>query len=329
MIGSTSCNQLKIIDKSKETLNENHTKKETPPSKYNIENNKFNNFQYCLNTVKSADYMNYLSALLLPDHVKLHAFSVLALNVELATLRNSIEKNTGTGGIYRLQFWKDTIDTIYGIKKGPIPRQPTAEALKLFLLCPQTDINYLYKLISARQNTLGDRGFKTIKELEEYGKDTIGSVIKLLCEGIKDKNIPLDDNVVGCADSLGKAVVIINHIRSIIPMLKRNVILLPQDLMTLHNLTPDQLYTGANRSGCVDLISDLVNTSEFHLSEARKHRKNIEKKYRMAFVGSSLTCDYHIKGLKKNMYRFDYPALQSNDPLAPVKIGKFKLFKSY
>ncbi|CEF66409.1 NADH dehydrogenase (ubiquinone) complex I, assembly factor 6 [Strongyloides ratti] len=300
------------MDNSKEILNENHTKKENYPSEYNIEKNKLNNFKYCLNSVKSMDYMNYLSALLFPNYAKSHAFSVLALNVELGTLRHSIEINGGTAGIYRLQFWKDTIDTIYRIKKGPIPRQPTAEALKQFLLYRQTNINYLYQLIFSRQSTLGDKGFKTIKELEYYGESTIGSVIKLLCE-----------------DSLGKATGIINHIRSIIPMLKKNIVLLPQDLMILHNFTSDQLYTGKNSSGSVNVIKDLVDLSEFHLSEARKIKKDIEKKYRIAFVGSSLSCDYHIKGLKKNKYRFDYPALQSNEPLAAFKVGKLKLFNSY
>uniref|UniRef100_A0A0N5BW76 Squalene/phytoene synthase family protein n=1 Tax=Strongyloides papillosus TaxID=174720 RepID=A0A0N5BW76_STREA len=294
-----------------------------------MDNNKIDNFKHCLNLVKKSDYINYLSGLLLPNYAKPHAFAILALNVELATLRHSIERNSGTAGIYRLQFWKDTIDTIYGIKKGPIPRQPTAEALKQFVLHSQTDINYFYNLISSRQSTLGDRGFKSVKELEEYGKNTTGSLIKLLCEGIKTKDTKLDDNLIKSAESLGKAVVIINHIRSIIPMLKRNIVLLPQDLMILHNLTSDQLYTGKNSDAAVNVIKDLVNTSEFHLSEARNLKKNVERKYRIALSGSSLTCDYHIKNLKKNMYRFDYAQLQSNDPLAALKIGKMKLFGEY
>jgi hypothetical protein len=37
-------------------------------------------------------------------------------------VRNQIQRNSGTAGIYRLQFWKDAIDTIFGHKVGPLPR---------------------------------------------------------------------------------------------------------------------------------------------------------------------------------------------------------------
>uniref|UniRef100_A0A0N4ZU50 Phytoene synthase n=1 Tax=Parastrongyloides trichosuri TaxID=131310 RepID=A0A0N4ZU50_PARTI len=273
--------------------------------------------------------MNYLPSLLLPDYAKPHAFAILTLNIELATLRHSIEKNSGTAGIYRLKFWKDTVDTVFGIKKGPIPRQPTAEALKQFLLLQSTNINYIYKLITSRESTLGDRGFKSINELEEYGKNTIGNVIKLLCEGIKNNNIDLSEDIIKAADSLGKSVVIINHIRSIIPMLRKQIVLLPQDVMSLHNFTSDQLYNGKNQESCDNLIKELVNIAEFHLKESRKLGKNIDRKYGLAFVGSSLTCDFHINGLRKHNYKFNYSSLQSNDPFVAIKVGKMKLLGKY
>lgn len=49
-------------------------------------------------------------------------FQLLAFNVELAVIRDQVVRNSGVSGIYRLQFWKDTLDVLYGQAKGPLPR---------------------------------------------------------------------------------------------------------------------------------------------------------------------------------------------------------------
>ena len=49
---------------------------------------------------------------------------VHALNVELAIIRDKIQSrgNTDTTGMYRLQFWKDALSSIYGGSSHPVPR---------------------------------------------------------------------------------------------------------------------------------------------------------------------------------------------------------------
>lgn len=49
-------------------------------------------------------------------------FQILALNAEIAVIRQKILRNSGVTGIYQLQFWKDAINTLVGQMRGPIPR---------------------------------------------------------------------------------------------------------------------------------------------------------------------------------------------------------------
>uniref|UniRef100_A0AC35TSW8 Squalene/phytoene synthase n=1 Tax=Rhabditophanes sp. KR3021 TaxID=114890 RepID=A0AC35TSW8_9BILA len=281
-----------------------------------------------MDRVKEADYINYLATLLMPREAIPHVFAILALNVELATLRNTIARNTGTADINKLAFWKDTIDSVFGIKKCPIPRQPTAQALKQFLKS-ETTIEYLHDMITARQKTLGDRPFKTMADLEDYGAKTNGSVIKIMCEGLNEYDRKLSENSINAADSMGKAVTIVNHIRSIVPLLKRGIVLLPQDIMTLNEYSGDKLYNGKEIDKACLVVRELSRVAEFHLREARQVKDFVHQKQRLAFLGASLACDYHLEGLKKNNFMFNYGELQKNDPFVAMKLAKMRLFRSY
>lgn len=75
--------------------------------------------------------------------------------------------------MYRLQFWKDAISSIYGISPLPVPRQPVAIALCSFAAGANSDM--LLKLVETRQSTIGDRQFSDINavsfNIEKFRKN--------------------------------------------------------------------------------------------------------------------------------------------------------------
>lgn len=68
---------------------------------------------YCVDTVRKHDYEHYLCALLVPQGARDAVFALRAFNVETSQIRDMVtDKQTGK---MRLQFWRDTIDTIYQV----------------------------------------------------------------------------------------------------------------------------------------------------------------------------------------------------------------------
>ena len=69
-------------------------------------------YTYCINSVRKVDYENFLSTgLLRPSSLQRPAMAIRALNVELSLIRDQVS-NTQIGKM-RLEFWRETIDSIY------------------------------------------------------------------------------------------------------------------------------------------------------------------------------------------------------------------------
>ncbi|KAK6062136.1 hypothetical protein COOONC_00197 [Cooperia oncophora] len=137
-------------------------------------------------------------------------------------------------------------------------RQPVAVALCSF--APNASMSLLDSLIVARQKTIGDRPFRSVADLEEYGVATTGALVSLQADALARasalENLP--ESVLRAANELGAAYGVMNLVRSFLPLLQQGVVLLPADLMTIHNLTPDSVYKRKNPEALVLLVRDLL-----------------------------------------------------------------------
>ncbi|CAJ0585664.1 unnamed protein product, partial [Mesorhabditis spiculigera] len=210
-------------------------------------------FKHCVDLVKTHDFDNYIGALFSPKYARAEIFSVLALN--------------GTTGIYRLQFWKDTLASIFQQTSGPIPRQPIAVALCAF--CKKSGPDMLQNLVSARQRTIGDKQFQTVQEATAYGADTWGSILKSWVGALSKGQADLSSAQIA-AEKLGIAFSFANVIRSSLPLLSRGIVLLPADLCSLHSVTPDALYRQKKFEDSKLLIRDIAQLAQTNLNESRK-----------------------------------------------------------
>ncbi|PIO71340.1 hypothetical protein TELCIR_06765 [Teladorsagia circumcincta] len=185
--------------------------------------------------VRSRDHDNYQALLTMPKSCQPELAALLAFNVELALVREKITQRTADAtGMYRLQFWRDAIAAIYGDSSAPIPRQ-----------------------------------------LENYGVATTGALIRLQADTLARATSVgnLTESVIKAADELGAAYGVMNLIRSSLPLLLKGVVLLPEDLMTIHNLTPDIVYKRKNPEALVLLVKDLVKFN-YDLYDSRLQRRH-------------------------------------------------------
>lgn len=286
-------------------------------------------FAHCLNLVRQHDIDNYLAALLMPKKMQPEIIALLALNVELALVRDKVEANNkGTTGIYRLQFWKDALDAIYGAQTALIPRQPIAVALCSF--APSASLKLAQTLVQARQESIGDRQFETVQQASKYSSQTWGTLIRLQVGALsRPDNLYITDSVGKAADQLGAAFGIANLIRSALPFLSRGILLLPLDLFTIHNLSPDKVYNRKQREEAKAMVKDLVQVSSSHLVAARSYRNEVPSQVRMAFLSQAASTDHILSVCRKVDYDLFSPSLQRRAPWQAWTLWGRKIMSRY
>ncbi|EFO20063.2 hypothetical protein LOAG_08427 [Loa loa] len=266
----------------------------------------------CLQITRERDYTNYVAGLVMPSKIQPALFTLLAFNAELAVIRDQVVRNSGISGIYRLQFWRDTLDVLYGQTKGPLPRQPVAIALSLF--GHRFDEHLLRNLITARQKTLGDRPFESLDDVKKYGIETTGSITQLvmhLLSGAHEANeIPLSEEAIQAIESMSHAVSVITLIRSMMPLLARGIFLLPNDLMEKYQLSADDIFWNKKQNALRDLAKELTNIAEEELLKSRQYRESIEPNLRLALMASGATLDHLVKTLHESNYNLLNTRLQ-------------------
>ncbi|KAK5984492.1 hypothetical protein GCK32_002696 [Trichostrongylus colubriformis] len=273
-------------------------------------------FRSCLETLRLRDHDNYQAVFTMPKSCRPELVALLAFNVELAVVREKITpRSTDTAGMYRLQFWRDTIAAIYGDSVAPIPRQPVAIALCAF--APNASMSLLDSLIVARQKTIGDRPFPSVADLENYGVATTGALICLQADALARvfslEN--LSESTVKAAHELGAAYGVMNLLRSFLPLLSKGVVLLPTDLMTIHNLKPDAVYNRKNPEGLVLLVKELVKVASDHMAKSRLMLPSIPRTLRKALTPASSVTNYILQNTKKLNYNLYDSRLQRRYPL--------------
>ncbi|XGW08198.1 hypothetical protein V3C99_010921 [Haemonchus contortus] len=278
-------------------------------------------FNHCIETVRARDRDNYQAILSMPKSCRPELFAVHAFNVELALVRDKISpRSADTAGMYRLQFWRDAVGAIYGDSVAPIPRQPVAIALCSF--APNASMPLLDSLIIARQKTIGDRPFRSVADLESYGIATTGALICLQADALARVSAleALPETVTKAANELGTAYGVINLVRSFLPLLQKGVVLLPEDLMRIHNLTPDKVYNRKNPEAVMQLVKDLVKVASAHIVASKQLLPSVPRPLRKALAPTSSVVEYLIRNTSKFNHDPYDSRLQRRDPFLMWKL---------
>jgi len=151
-------------------------------------------YTYCINSVRNVDYENFLcTSLLRPSSLQRPSMAIRALNVELSSIRDQVS-NTQIGKI-RLEFWRETIDSIYSSLNTHILKKinhPVARELDLVIKFNQLSKLWFHRLIKSREITLNDMPFNDIEQLENYLEQSITPTYYLLLELTKQRSLNTD-----------------------------------------------------------------------------------------------------------------------------------------
>jgi NADH dehydrogenase [ubiquinone] 1 alpha subcomplex assembly factor 6 len=107
--------------------------------------------KYCMENVKSHDYESFLGGLLFPKEYRGLYFALHAFNVEIATIRDQVPRNSTNAARIRFLFWKDVFQQIYGGSGlSPSNNQPVAQALSYYIKEHKLTSRWFERALEAR-----------------------------------------------------------------------------------------------------------------------------------------------------------------------------------
>ncbi|CAF3753528.1 unnamed protein product [Adineta steineri] len=295
-------------------------------------------YTYCINSVRKADYENFLcTGLLRPSFIQRPAMAIRALNVELALIRDQVS-NTQIGQM-RLQFWRETIDSIYSSINENTNRKinhPVAREINLSIKYNQLSKLWFHRLIKSREITLNDMPFSDIEQLENYLEQSITPTYYLLLELAKQRTLNTDH----IASHLGRSQGLINIVRGIPYNAHKRRCLIPLSYLNEHKVSQQDIINGQfSNEQFRQVIYQLCNRSCFHLQktiELFEQDKTFQKQSlfssstnstRSLFLPIIVIYDY-LKRIKNIDFDLTNKHINERNPWLIWNLYKYKMFGS-
>lgn len=259
--------------------------------------------EYCLNSIKTNDYDNFMCTLLLPKEVRSCAIAVRAFNVEIAKVCEQVTQVQI--GLMRLKFWEETVESFYTKAEKPVPKHPVAielyNAVQRFKLTKR----YLNTLISCRANNIDRNSFATLEDLEKYAEQSVSNVYYLMLEGCGVRNVHADH----AASHLGKAQGILQQLRST-PLAKQlNLIPFPQSILTKHHVSHEDIFRSGGDQRLSDCTYEVATRSYQHLQKANNLLATVPAEGRCALRLNAVVVEEHLRRLQAVRYNAFDPRL--------------------
>ncbi len=235
---------------------------------------------HCAALARRFDPERALCARMAPRDAREALFAILALNAEIARIRELVREPMA--GRLRLQWWFDALDPIF---LGAPPRHPAAEAFSDAVRVHGLPKAPLERLLEARLFDMDDAAFADLEEMEAYAEATSASLILLSLKVLGADG----EDALEAARRVGIAWALIGLCRAV-PFHAS----LGRSYMPL-SLCPDQdLRSGEPLSRCV---RDIAAAARAHLDEARRLRPRTPWRGRAALLHASLG-DGHLDRLE-------------------------------
>lgn len=222
--------------------------------------------------------------------------AIRAFNVDVA--RTADTTSTPTVGAMRLQFQRDAITKALA---GAPPKQPIFILLAKAAedLQRRTDgrmklsKTWLNKLISAREQYLGNPPYPDLASMETYSESTYSTLMYLTLQAMTMTSVTADH----LASHVGKATGIATILKGIpliafppdqrhhsnqgqfagaVGSLRQGAVLLPLDIMAEHGVKEEQvLRQGSDAPGLRDAVFAVATRANDHLITTREMLKNL------------------------------------------------------
>jgi len=248
--------------------------------------------------------------------------------------RNEAGTDSSLGSRLRMQWWRDAITGIYdsmdsshsGLRQqqsssssDPLlnslvasrKHNPTLRSLEQAIRTHGLTHTFLRRLMEAREVDLDVVQYERVRDVAQYGEDTVSNVLylSLECAGVRDE---ASDTV---ASDIGVGLGLITALRSTAFRATQGECSIPMDIATEHSITMDKLYTALNASlngdsdtnttknnnpqdakeakeALRNATSEMAKMASFHLHRARENQGVVPKEGRPCLLPAVCALHY-------------------------------------
>jgi phytoene synthase len=250
---------------------------------------------YCADEVRRGDPDRFLTALFAPRDAREAVFALLAFNLELARVAESV-RQPALGDI-RLQWWREALDGIYG---GTPRAHPVIEALTTAVRERGLPRPVLDAMIDARGADLDDEPPESLDALQAYAAQTSGGLAVLIAHALavgRDLGPPARE----ACEQVGTAWALTGLMRAIPFHAARGRVFLPRDLLEQEGVGEREVIEGRRSPGLLRVIGAVVADAEARLKAARAHRGAATRPILPALLPASLS-DLYLRILQRPDY---------------------------
>ena len=263
------------------------------------------------------------------------------------------ERDPSLASKLRMQWWKDSILDIYSEKQqnndsstdnnhtkqqnhqddilssltSSRKHNPTLRALNYAIHKHQLTHRFLRRIMEARSNDLDVLQYETLRDMAQYGEDTVSNVLYLSLEtvGIRDEETDM------IASDIGVGLGILTALRSTGFRATQGECSIPLDLANKYNVDMDTLWnawdasihtpdavnelvekTAASQEALRSSTSEMADLASFHLHRARDAQSTVPKDGRSCLLPAVCGLQY-LDSLKECNYNVLHPSLVGGD----------------
>ena len=242
--------------------------------------------------VRHHDYDRYLSTLFAPDERRPDLLSLLALNLELARVRDRVREPTL--GQIRLAWWHETIEGVFENR----PRQhPVAQALAETIGRHTIPRQVLDNMIDARAMEFDEQGFPTLEKLEEFAEQTSGALHRV---GLNVLGV-LDAQARTVAGHVGTAWALVGLARSVPHHASLGRVYLPLDALSEAHLTVSDVLSQAPGARLKPVIETVLRRASRRLMSARDLKSQVPREA-LPMLLPAILADSYARRLRRHDY---------------------------
>ena len=238
------------------------------------------NAVHCLNLVRSNDLDRYLSTLLANTTRQRALFALYAFDAEISNIA-ALVSEPAIGEI-RLQWWRDTIDDLYG---DTCDHHPVAKELQTAVKQYDLPKQRFNKLIDARQFDLYSDPMASLDDLLAYQAATSVAITELVAQvliGNDALELALPIEKAGMVQGLTKLL------NSVPLQISRHQCFIPANMLTKHDLDTTHLLAREYSTGMQQIFKQLTHMIDEQLKQLRHEQSILKKEVLPAFFPASL-----------------------------------------
>lgn len=213
-------------------------------------------YAFCEAQVRRDDPDRWLASLFWPETARRHAHALLAFNLEIARVRETVSEPML--GEIRFQWWRDAIAA------GQGGGNPVAEALIETITRFNLDVERLLALIEARSFDLYDDPMPSEAALEAYVRDTSSTLFEAIARVLAPGRLPPP-----AVDEAGRAYAITGLLRGLPWQVMKGQLFLPLDVLERYQLPPEHVLAHRNSPALGIVLNALRTRVRSHLAAMR------------------------------------------------------------